>query len=295
MIKIKKLTKYYGQQCILDNLSLTIKKPKIIALIAPNGTGKTTLLNILMNLEEPDYGEISILGKSNKDVSIFNRVTYLQDNSILYSDLTGMDHLNFIANVHKIPKKKVQEIMKKLKINNYMLKKVKHYSLGMKQQLLFAMAILPDPKIILLDEPLNGLDPSSILRVRSILKELHQNGSTVILSSHNLEEIDKLTKNIYFLNKGKLLSIYKIPNQRNEYTYIVDQLEKVISYVQKNHLIFEKLTHNKIHISLTNEEKQHFDYFLKTMAIETYDWIINSKSTERIYFDLFRGDSDDIS
>ena len=148
---------------------------------------------------------MQLVGKSNKDHSVFKEVSFLQDNTVLFDYLTGYDHLKYICDVHNLPKKRVHEIATYVGMESYLKKPAGDYSLGMKQHLLLAMAIVNKPKLLLLDEPLNGLDPTSAILIRKILVELAESGTTIILSSHNLAEVDRVTKNILFLKDGKLI------------------------------------------------------------------------------------------
>lgn len=292
IIEMKHITKYYGDQCVIDDLSFSLNEPKIIALVAPNGTGKTTLLNIICNIEQADEGEIVILNKSNTDVAIFKEVTYLQDYTILYEELTGQNHIEFIASIHQISQRDVKKLTDRLGITSFLKKQVGHYSLGMKQRLLFAMAILPNPKVIILDEPLNGLDPDSVLLVRNILKELHESGSTILFSSHNLSEIDKLTTDIYFLSEGDLLPINKVLPEFREYIFVLSHIEKVIDYGKKQTIYYERLADKKISLRLSEDTLYKFLTFCSENQIEIYDQYLNSDSTENLYFDLYRGEND---
>ncbi|AST93222.1 ABC transporter ATP-binding protein [Sutcliffiella cohnii] len=205
ILKVDQVNKTFGKDSVLKNVSFEITKPTIIALVGPNGSGKSTLLSIITNLLRPDKGTVQILGKSNKDVSIFKEISFMQDNTVLYDYLTGYDHLQFIADVQSLPKSQIVETAERIGITDYLNKKVGNYSLGMKQHLLLAMAIVNKPKLLILDEPLNGLDPTSAIKVRNLLLELLREETTILLSSHNLSEIDRITSEILFLKKGTLI------------------------------------------------------------------------------------------
>lgn len=205
ILNVQGLKKRYQKQEVLKGVSFQIEKPQIVALVGPNGSGKTTMMNCIMNLLPFQEGEVTILGKDYKDSSLFYDVSYLQDNRVLYGDLTGYDHLKFICKVQKIPISKVKEVAEYIGMDSYGKKRVRSYSLGMKQHLLLAMAVINNPKLILLDEPINGLDPTSAIHMRNILMDLHAKGTTIIISSHNLEEIDKMTNTIYFMKDGRIL------------------------------------------------------------------------------------------
>lgn len=204
IIEVKAISKKYGDKSILDNLNWKIDTPGIYALVGPNGVGKSTLLNIMVNLISPDEGEILFNGQSNKDISIFYHVSFLKDNTVLYPYLTGLDHLRYAAMSYKLPNEQINQVTNMLNIFHFMERKVKNYSLGMKQLLLIALVLLNDPDILIMDEPLNGLDPSRILEVRHILEELKLKGKTIILSSHLLGEVDAITADIYFLHDGQI-------------------------------------------------------------------------------------------
>ena len=205
ILSVENVHKSYGKEKILKGISFTIESPQIIALVGPNGSGKSTLLNIITNLLPANNGTVTILNKTNKNPNIFREISFMQDNSVLYDYLTGYDHLQFIGNIQNISKEQILKTAKKIGITGYLNKKVRNYSLGMKQHLLLTMAVLNDPKLLILDEPLNGLDPTSAIKVRELLIELHEKGTTILLSSHNLGEIDRVTSNILFLKDGLLI------------------------------------------------------------------------------------------
>lgn len=227
ILDVKNLIKRYKNNQVLKGINIQIEHPQIIALVGPNGSGKTTLLNCIMNLLDFQQGLIEVLGKEHTDTSIYYDVSYLQDNRILYQDLTGFDHLKFICQMQKLPTSKALETAKYVGMESYLKTRVRNYSLGMKQHLLLAMAIINDPKLILLDEPINGLDPTSAIHMRNILLDLHQNGTTIIISSHNLDEIDKLTNTIYFMRGGQLLKESLTELNKNFYIITISDFDRV--------------------------------------------------------------------
>lgn len=205
ILKIQNLTKSYGNHQVLKGIDLEITEPGIYALVGPNGAGKSTLFNTIANLISPTSGTIELVGKSNKDTNIFYETSFLKDNRVLYDYLSGYDHLYFIQSAQKLPKERVKEVVDLLGIESYMNKRTGDYSLGMKQHLLIAMAMLNKPKLMILDEPLNGLDPTAIIKVRKLFKDLEKDGTTILIASHTLSEIDRLTNKIMFLKDGTIL------------------------------------------------------------------------------------------
>ena len=230
ILKIENVTKNYGRHEVLKGVNLLLDKPGIVALVGPNGAGKSTLFNIISNLLKPTAGTIEVLGKKNTDPSIFLEASFLKDNRVLYEYLTGLDHLDFIRIAQKLPKSRVDEVIAKMNIQTYVKRKVGTYSLGMKQHLLIAMALLNKPKLLILDEPLNGLDPTSVILVRRLLKSLAAEGSVVLISSHTLSEIDQMTGNILFLKDGQIVESTfdeKLTAEEKYLSFFPEELEKI--------------------------------------------------------------------
>ncbi|UUX34371.1 ABC transporter ATP-binding protein [Fundicoccus culcitae] len=204
IINIENIQKSFGQHQVLKDVTFAITQPGIYALVGPNGSGKSTLMNIMMNLIKSDSGKVELLGESNKNVQIFNRVSFLKDNTVLYPYLTGFDHLNYAAKAYGVNAAQVNQIVDKMGIQSYVHKRTGKYSLGMKQHLLIALCILNNPDVLIMDEPLNGLDPTSILSVRDLIKALGNDGKTILISSHILSEIDAVTRDVLFLKDGEV-------------------------------------------------------------------------------------------
>lgn len=286
ILEINHLTKSFGQTKVLEDVNLSIDHPRLIALIAPNGTGKTTLLNIICHLEKQDIGEIYLSDRPNTEMEIFQEMTYMQDNSILYPNLTGWDHIQLVQSLHHVFDQQVQAVLSELRMTNYVKRKVKTYSLGMKQHLLFALSILPNPQILLMDEPLNGLDPASVMRVRTILTRLHQKGTTIVFSSHNLDQIDKLTKDIYFLKNRQLLSLEKILQAETSKTYqvVVNNPEFLVTYLTNQSITFTQLAKYKYQFICSQKE---MDILRQQTDIQLLDWVLIETNLETIYFDLY--------
>lgn len=213
ILKVENLKKAYGENQVLKGVDFILDSPGIRALVGPNGSGKTTLFSVITNLLKIDSGNVEILGMKNDNPNIFRKISFLKDNTVLYNYLSGLDHLQFIAYAQDLPKSRINEVCEIIGINNYVADKTGTYSLGMKQHLLLAMAIMNKPKLMILDEPLNGLDPTSVIKIRKLLKKLGNEGAAILLSSHTLSEIDLITSDILFLSEGKIInediSIYK--------------------------------------------------------------------------------------
>src|SRR5699024_7746305 len=241
------------------------------------------------NLLSIDEGEIELLGKKQDDPTIFYDVSYLQDNRILYGNLTGYDHLKFICDVQKIPQTQIDLIGKQVGMDTYLRKKVKNYSLGMKQHLLLAMTIINEPKILLMDEPLNGLDPTSAINMRNILLELYQKGTTIFLSSHNLDEIDRLTDTIYFMKDGRLLKESLHDLSSTHYIVTVNDLSKAKQVLTESDLPFTVEADSTIVFKEADVSLQTFIDCLNAKDITITDLEKKKFGAENRYRQLFEG------
>lgn len=205
MLEVVNIEKSYGKKKILHDISFSIEKGQIKALVGPNGSGKTTLMNTMTNLLKRDGGQVLVDGKEFKDEKIFNHISFFKDEKILDENLYGMDYLNYIKNVYKRTKDDVDRVIKEIGIESFVKSKTGSYSLGMKKKLMLAMDFLPQRDIILLDEPLSGLDPTSVIKMMALIKKKAEDGQGILISSHSLNDIDEITNNILFLKDGKIL------------------------------------------------------------------------------------------
>lgn len=207
-IVTKGLTKKFGSYLANDNISVTIPEGVIYGLIGRNGAGKTTFMRMLLGLTNPTDGEYELLGKSGKDLSIALAQTgCIIETPKFYDNMSAYQNLIIRADLIglKNAKKYIEDALKKVGLYDKRGHKVKSFSLGMKQSLGIAAAILGDPKLLILDEPTNGLDPIAIANVRKILEDLKAKGSTVLISSHILGEMEKMATCYGFILEGKLV------------------------------------------------------------------------------------------
>lgn len=191
----------------LENINLLVNEGDIYGFLGPNGSGKTTTLRLLLGLLKNQNGKIEIFGKSlqNNRREILKNIGSLIESPSLYSHLSAKENLEVYRNVYNQPKSRIQEVLKITDLLEVGEKSVKEYSLGMKQRLAIALSLLPKPKLMILDEPTNGLDPTGILDLRNLIKKLNkEEGITFIISSHILPEIEKLVNRIGIISKGKI-------------------------------------------------------------------------------------------
>jgi len=211
MLKIENLTKTYGEKLAVDNLSLHIQKGEIYGFIGHNGAGKTTTLKASVGILNFDSGEIFINGISIKDEPIKCKeiLAYIPDNPDLYEFLTGMQYLNFIADVFKIDSKtrseRIKNYAEKFEIYGNLGDIISSYSHGMKQKLAIISAWIHEPKLIIMDEPLVGLDPKAAHILKQLMRETCDKGGAIFFSTHILEVAEKLCDKVAIIREGKLI------------------------------------------------------------------------------------------
>ena len=208
-IKTVNLSKKYGKTLVVDDLNLSISSGEIVGFLGLNGAGKTTTMRMLLGLIKPTSGECYIQGNKvdQYNVEVLNEIGDIIETPYSYPDLTVQENLEIVGTLRGIRNKDaIDWVIEKLKLNQYKDKQVKHLSLGNIARLGIAKAIIHKPKILILDEPTNGLDPFGVIEVRELLKELANNlGTTVLISSHKLEEISKVATRIVIIHDGRLI------------------------------------------------------------------------------------------
>ena len=208
IITTNALTKEYDHKKVVNTLDLNVPEGSVYGFLGPNGAGKSTTLKMLLGLVKPTGGQIQILGKK---LAPENRLEILQQTGSLieapsyYGHLSGKENLQIICKLKNVPEKGIVRVMHLVRMENQMDKKVKNYSLGMKQRLGIAAALLGSPRLLLLDEPTNGLDPAGIQEIRELIRSLPEHGITVLVSSHLLAEIDQMATDVGIIDKGQLI------------------------------------------------------------------------------------------
>ncbi|GIO84797.1 ABC transporter ATP-binding protein [Paenibacillus faecis] len=201
------LTKKYKKHTSVDGLNLRIERGQIYGFLGPNGAGKTTTIRMLLGLIKPTKGDIEIFGQNlnNNRLQILQRIGSLVESPTYYGNLTGRENLEAVRRLRNLPEKRVNEVLEIVRLTKVANRLAKEYSLGMKQRLGIAAALLSNPDLLILDEPTNGLDPSGIQEIRELIKELPGAGMSVLVSSHLLSEIDQMATQVGIINNGKMI------------------------------------------------------------------------------------------
>ena len=209
MIETRGLGKQYGKKYPVKNLNLKVKPGCVYGFLGPNGAGKSTTMKMLLGLVKPTEGEIQLFGKNiceKNRMEILKNTGSLIESPSYYGHLSGRENLEIVRTLKNVPSEEVDEVLHIVRLEGQQKKKVREYSLGMKQRLGLAAALLGKPSLLLLDEPTNGLDPAGIQEMRELISDLPGHyGMTVMVSSHLLSEIDQMATDVGIIDKGKLI------------------------------------------------------------------------------------------
>lgn len=238
VIETKNLTKKYKDKTVVNKINMKIEKGKIYGLLGKNGAGKTTTMKMLLNLASKTSGEIKIFQQKPNNET-YKKIGSLIETPGFYENLTAEENLKIISKIRgNYSKEKTKQILETVSLQNHKDKKYREYSLGMRQRLAIASAIMHNPELLILDEPINGLDPIGIKEIRHLLKKLSQeNNTTILISSHILSEIENIADTIGVMEKGKLVTEQTKKQLHNKLNKNVDfevsDTEKAIKVLEK--------------------------------------------------------------
>jgi ABC-2 type transport system ATP-binding protein len=233
-IEVSNLTKIYGQQKAIDNISFKIDKAEIVGFLGPNGAGKSTTMKIITGFLEADNGDafVSGLNVQSDKLETKKRIGYLPEGNPLYYEMYMREYLEFIANVHQVKniKQRIEEVIALTGLSIESKKKIGQLSKGYKQRVGLAAALIHDPEVLILDEPTNGLDPNQIVEIRDVIKNLGKN-KTVLFSSHILQEVEAICDRVIIINKGSIVADDQLSNlqktNKNSHAVLVQFKESI--------------------------------------------------------------------
>lgn len=227
LLECQNLYKSFGKKQILKDVSFEIDEGDILAFIGPNGSGKTTTIKLILGLQSIDKGKVTINGFDVKKdfVKSIEKVGAIVESPDTYMYLTGWQNLKLTANLYKdVSDEKIKEIVKLVDLEGKINDKVSKYSLGMRQRLGIARALINEPNVLILDEPTNGLDPEGIKDLRNLLKKLAKEGLGILISSHNLAELESFCNKVLIIDNGTIIEtseVKEFKNNGNKYTFNV--------------------------------------------------------------------------
>jgi ABC-2 type transport system ATP-binding protein len=221
LVEVTGLTKRYGDTLAVDGVDLTVQPGEVYGFLGPNGAGKTTTLRILTGLIAPTSGTVRVLGGSPGQAQVLARTGSMIESPAFYPYLSGLDNLRLLAEYAEVPRTKIQEVLELVDLADRARDRFSTYSLGMKQRLGVAAALLKDPELVILDEPTNGLDPAGMRDMRRLIRELGADGRTVLLSSHLLGEVQQICDRIGIISEGKMVAEHNVDELRAEQELVI--------------------------------------------------------------------------
>ncbi|HBB28801.1 MAG TPA: bacitracin ABC transporter ATP-binding protein [Clostridiales bacterium] len=293
------LTKQYGTQFAVNDLNVNVEQGKIYGLLGRNGAGKTTAIRMVTGLLKPTSGDVILFGEKMRTPTkqCFRRIGALIESPAFYENLTAKENLKIIADLRGTQSKNsIEKALELVNLENETKKKVKQFSLGMKQRLGIAMAMMHNPEFIILDEPTNGLDPIGIQQIRLLIKKLSaENGVTVLISSHILSEIEQMADKVGIIDKGVLveeLTMDEIRHRNRHYVKLtVSDMSKTVPILEKELAIsdFQILNDNDIKIFQLDNNLENMNRVLVSNDIGVSELSVKKGNLEEYFLKLTGG------
>ena len=301
IIETKDITKKYGKYQVLNKLSVHIKENSIYGLIGKNGAGKTTLIRIICGLQDPTNGTyfINKIDNKAKNISLVRKkIGAIIERPSIYEEMNAKD--NIICQMKLVGLTNYQDVSKFLDVvglSNVGNKKVRYYSLGMKQRLGIALALVNNPNILILDEPINGLDPEGIIEIRELILKLNKEKHiTILISSHYLDELSKVATHYGFIDKGRIIEEISSEELNKKLTSFIElkvnNLKSFTNYFKNNNIPYEIKDNNIINI-YKDYNIQKFITELTNNNLEIESITKKNKSLEEYYINLIGGNNND--
>ena len=300
VLEVHSIEKRYKNVSVLKNLNMTIKKGAIYGLIGKNGSGKTTLIRIITGLQNPTSGFYSLYNVPYNDSNILdkrNRIGAIVETPSMYGNMSAKDNLIVQFKNIGIPSlNKIDYLLKIVGLQNVGSKKVKYFSLGMKQRLGIAIALSSNPDFLILDEPINGLDPEGIIEIRELILNLNKKGITILISSHYLDELSKVATYYGFLDNGRIISEISADElnekMRKKIIVKVNNLKEAVKYFEIKSISYEVNDNSQISIyGSVNISEIVLDLSKRKCIIEEIHE--NNETLENYYINLIGSDRRD--
>lgn len=286
---------FSAKERVLKDINLQVLEGSIYGFLGPNGAGKTTTLRLLLGLLKKQKGEILLFGKSfeKNRISHLKNIGSLIESPSIYGHLTASENLALLQKVYQCPLIRIQEVLQLVGLSDTGRKKTRQFSLGMKQRLSIAIALLHNPRLLILDEPTNGLDPNGMMEIRALLTKLNQeNGTTILISSHLLAEIEKLVTHIGIINKGEMVfqgTLEELNNKQKELLFIAletNDTEKTLKILAAENINFTLEGDKIILPSLPKTKIAHITKQLVNNQIAVFEVSPIKNDLEAIFMNL---------
>jgi lantibiotic transport system ATP-binding protein len=298
-IETSRLQRRYGTLIAVDNLNLQVPQGSIYGFLGPNGAGKTTTIRMLIGLIRPTEGEVTLLNESLKKnrLSVLRRVGSLVETPSLYPHLTGRENLEITRRLRGAPREQIARVLAIVNLEADASRKVREYSLGMRQRLGLATALLGEPDLLILDEPTNGLDPAGIHEMRALIRRLPvDHNITVFLSSHLLSEVEQIASHIGIVQKGKLLfqgALTQLQAERQEYVELgLDKPEEAVQFLARSGWPARRNGQHNIYVDTAgNEAAAKLNRLLVDQGFQVFHLSLQRPSLEEAFLTMTAGEA----
>lgn len=292
VLEINQLTKKFGSFIAVNNVSFSVEKGNVYGLLGPNGSGKSTTLGMILNVINPTAGSWKWFDKEPDNDSL-KKIGAIIESPKFYPYLSAEKNLEIVADIKEVNYAKIDEKLELVGLLSRKKDKFQQYSLGMKQRLAIAAALLNDPEVLILDEPTNGLDPQGIIQIRELIIKIAQQGTTIILASHLLDEVEKVCSHVVVLNQGKMLYAGSVDQMNSSFGSIevAAQNMESLEYTLKTFSFVSKVTkeNNKLFAVLSEEkDPAEINKMLYEQGIIVNHLVKRKESLEQQFFQLIQ-------
>ncbi|HET6744205.1 MAG TPA: ABC transporter ATP-binding protein [Kribbella sp.] len=286
LVEVSGLTKRYGDTLAVDGVDLTVLPGEVYGFLGPNGAGKTTTLRILTGLIAPTSGTVRVLGGRPGDAGVLGRTGSMIESPAFYPYLSGLDNLRLLAEYAAVSRERIDEVLELVDLTERAQDRFSTYSLGMKQRLGVAAALLKDPELVILDEPTNGLDPAGMRDMRRLIRDLGSGGRTVVLSSHLLGEVQQICDRVGIINAGRMVAEHNVDELRGEQELVVraapkDQAQNILTRFGSVHRYDDTLR-----VQMDPAKAAEVNRTLVEAGVEVSELRTTERALEDIFFEL---------
>lgn len=296
LVRTRGLTKRYGARITaVKNLDLVVNRGEVYGFLGPNGAGKTTTLRMLLGLIRPSKGEASVVGEAPGSAAGLSKVGALIESPAFYPYLSGRDNLRVMSRYAGVPESRVDKVLRTVELSGRAEDKFKKYSLGMKQRLGVAAALLKDPELLILDEPTNGLDPKGMSDMRRLVRDLGRGERTVLLSSHLLGEVEQICDRVGVIQNGALVAEGTVSELRGGKGLLVgaEPIEEALEIVKRLKEVEDaRISGGKLHLSADPKEAAAINAKLVSTGIKVSELRSSEQSLEQVFLEL-TGDTEE--
>jgi ABC-2 type transport system ATP-binding protein len=297
LVEVTGLTKRYGDTLAVDGVDLTVLAGEVYGFLGPNGAGKTTTLRILTGLIAPTSGTVRVLGGRPGQSDVLGRTGSMIESPAFYPYLSGLDNLRLLAEYAEVPRQRIDEVLELVDLTDRAKDRFSTYSLGMKQRLGVAGALLKDPELVILDEPTNGLDPAGMRDMRRLIRELGSGGRTVLLSSHLLGEVQQICDRVGIINSGRMVAEHNVDDLRGEQELVVRAAPRESAQKVLTNLLGAGTVHlydDTLRVKVTRDRAAEVNRVLIEAGIAVSELRSTERALEDVFFELTTEEKADV-